>query len=130
MNSSASIELWDAKESKTDSLTAAGPHIRAHNGKLFFLFLNQNIYCGYSKEPSHWDCSFEHPKHMFQLMDKKIIASLGWKILLNWPNAAAAVFTCPSWVLSLKMLTWVEKTVKRDNQKPTNLDLQLCSKKL
>ena len=23
------------------------------------------------KEPSHWDGSFEHPKHMFQLMDKK-----------------------------------------------------------
>ena len=25
-----------------------------HTGKLFFLFLNQNICCGYSKEPSHW----------------------------------------------------------------------------
>ena len=29
-----------------------------------FLFLNQNIFCGYSKEPSQWDGSFEHPKHM------------------------------------------------------------------
>ena len=27
--------------------------------KLFFLFLNQNTCCGYSKEPS----LFEHPKH-------------------------------------------------------------------
>ena len=26
--------------------------IRVRTGKLFFLFLNQNIYCGYSKEPS------------------------------------------------------------------------------
>ena len=45
------------------------------NWKLFFLFLSQNICCGYSKEPSQWDGSFEHEKHMFKLMDKKIIAS-------------------------------------------------------
>ena len=32
--------------------------------EFFFLFLNQNICCGYSKEPSQWDGSFEHPKHM------------------------------------------------------------------
>ena len=44
--------------------------------KIIFLFLNQNICCGYSKEPSHGDGSFEHPKHMFKLMDKKIIAIL------------------------------------------------------
>ena len=29
-----------------------GPQIRVLNGKLFFLFLNQNMCCGYSKEPS------------------------------------------------------------------------------
>ena len=53
-----------------------GPQIRVHNGKLFFLFLNQNICCVYSKEPSHREGSSEHPKHMFKLMDKKIIAIL------------------------------------------------------
>ena len=32
---------------------------------LIFLFLNQNICCGYSKEPSQCDgSSFEHPKHV------------------------------------------------------------------
>ena len=31
--------------------------------------------CGYAKEPSHLDGSFEHPKHMFKLMDKKLIAN-------------------------------------------------------
>ena len=36
--------------------------IRVHNENLIFLFLNQNICCGYSKEPSQWDGSFEHPK--------------------------------------------------------------------
>ena len=30
-----------------------GPMKRVHSRNLFFLFLNQNICCGYSKEPSH-----------------------------------------------------------------------------
>ena len=55
------------------------------NEILFFIFLNQNICCGYSKESSQWDGSFENPKHMFKLMDKKKIAILSWKILHNWP---------------------------------------------
>ena len=46
---------------------------------------NQNICCGYSKEPSHRDGSFEHPKHMFELMDKKIITILCKLFFLNWP---------------------------------------------
>ena len=54
----------------------SGPQIRVRNKKVFFLFLNQNICCGYSKEPSQWDGFFEHPKHMFKVMDKKIIAIL------------------------------------------------------
>ena len=45
-------------------------------GKLFSLFLIQNLCCGYSKEPSQWDGSFEHPKHIFILMGKKIITIL------------------------------------------------------
>ena len=32
---------------------SSGPQIRVHNEKLFFVFLNQNICCGYSKERSH-----------------------------------------------------------------------------
>ena len=41
-----------------------------------FRVLNQHICSGYSKDPSQWDNSFEHPKHMFKLMDKKIISIL------------------------------------------------------
>ena len=62
-------------------LTAKGTHsglqIRVRTGKLFFLFLNQNIGCGYTKEPSQRDSSFEHPKHMFKLMGEEINAILG-----------------------------------------------------
>ena len=53
-----------------------GLQIRVRIEKLFSLFLIQNICCGYSKEPSQWDGSFEHPKHMFKLMGKKIIKLL------------------------------------------------------
>ena len=38
------------------------------NLKLFFLFLNQNMYCGCSKELSQGYSSFEHPKNMLKLM--------------------------------------------------------------
>ena len=36
--------------------------------KLNFLFLNQNICCGYSKEPSQWDGSFKRPKNILKLI--------------------------------------------------------------
>ena len=53
----------------------------------FFLFLNQNICCRYSKEMSQNETGFfEYPKHMFRLLGKEIIAILRWKYLLNWTN--------------------------------------------
>ena len=58
------------------NIIQSGPKIIVRNWKLFFLCLNQNICCGYSKEPSRWDGSFEHPKRMFKLIDKKIITIL------------------------------------------------------
>ena len=55
----------------------------------FFLFLDQNICCGYSKELSQLDSSFDHPKHMLKLMDKKIFIILGSK------NVSANAFHSP-----------------------------------
>ena len=57
-------------------ITHTGLQIRVRIWKLLSLFLIQNICCGYSKEPSRWDSSFEHPKHMFKLMGMKIIKIL------------------------------------------------------
>ena len=51
--------------------------------KIILLFLNQNICCGYLKEPSQWDGSFEHPEHIFKLVDKTIIAIWRKLFLLN-----------------------------------------------
>ena len=67
--------------------TFTGLQIRVRIGKLFFLFLNQNICCGCSKERSQCDGSFEHPNHMFKLMGKEIYAILGAQTILIWTYA-------------------------------------------
>ena len=54
--------------------------------KLFFLFFNRTIHCGYSKEPSQWDGSFEHPIHMIKLMGKKKIQFYIQKFSLSAPT--------------------------------------------
>ena len=58
--------------------------MRVRTGKLFFLFPNQSICYGYSKEPSQCDGSFEHPKHMFKLIGKEINAIVGAQTILIW----------------------------------------------
>ena len=55
--------------------------LRVRKENLIFLFLNQNICCGYSKELSQGDGSFEHPKHMLKRMGKKIFTFLRGKFL-------------------------------------------------
>ena len=78
---------WNSRitNANSDSLRSkSGLQLNVRNRKLFFLFLNQNICCECSKEPSQWDGSFENPKHMFRLLGKKIIAFLRSKSLLNW----------------------------------------------
>ena len=61
------------------------PIVKTAYSKLFFLFLNQNICCGYSKEPSQLDGSFEHPKYMLRLVAKKIFTILPSNFLLSKP---------------------------------------------
>ena len=53
----------------------AGLQIRVRNRKIIFSFLKRTICCGYSKEPSQRDGSFEHPNHM-KNMDKEIFTIL------------------------------------------------------
>ena len=50
--------------------------------KIMFLFLNQNICCGYSKELSQPDDSSEHPKQTLKMMGKKIYTVLHSKFLV------------------------------------------------
>ena len=51
--------------------------------KLTFLILKQNICCGYSKELSILEGSFEHPKYLLKLMGKKIFAILHSKTIIE-----------------------------------------------
>ena len=73
--------------------------------KIIFLFLKQNICCGFSKEPSQSDGSFEHPKHlighlirhpkhMSELIGNDIITILCTKSLLicTYLNSTKAVW--------------------------------------
>ena len=41
---------------------------------LTILFINQNICCVFSFEPSQWRGYFEHPKQMLKFKDKKIFS--------------------------------------------------------
>ena len=63
---------------RIDIWYATGLQLRVRNRNLIFLFLNQNICCGYSKEPSQWEGSLEHPKHKLKLLGKKIFTILLW----------------------------------------------------
>ena len=44
-----------------------------------FLFLDENICCGYSLEVPHWGTSYEYPQHMFLSRNKKNMASFWLK---------------------------------------------------
>ena len=50
-------------------MQASHLQLSVQNENLFFLFLNQNIWHGYSKEPSHWDNENEN---LFFLFPTKI----------------------------------------------------------
>ena len=82
-------------------------HFRTHNKNLIFLFLNQKICCGYSKELSQWDGSFEHPKHMLNLMGKKIFTTLRWKNWLSKPVLFYVLMLTLTCSRSIIMSTWL-----------------------
>ena len=46
---------------------------------IFFLFLKENICCGYSLEAPQGGASNEYPQHMFSLRNKKDISSFRMK---------------------------------------------------
>ena len=56
----------------------------SYSGKnSFFIFLNQTFCFGYSKEPSQCDGSFEHPKHMLKMINKKIMKIVELFLLIH-----------------------------------------------
>ena len=55
-----------------------------NNEKLFFLFLNKNLYCGNSKEPSQCDGSFEHQIEMVLFSTKTHVSIDGLENNFNF----------------------------------------------
>ena len=88
------LQKENVKNRKTRLNALPGLQIRVLIGKPFSLFLIQNICCGYSKEPSQWDGSFEHPKHMIKLTGKVINEILGAQTILIWTYA---IVSTTSW---------------------------------
>ena len=81
--------------------------------EIIFLSISLNMFFGCSKEPSHWDCSFEIPQHMFWLRNKKINFQLR---TLIWGHAAALVFILFLFLLKKKnqeyhgaSTVWIQK---------------------
>ena len=60
-------------------------NVKSGNRKIIFLSLNQNICCGYSKEPSQCDESFENPKHMLKIIGNKIFTIYAEYFCLSKP---------------------------------------------
>ena len=56
----------------------------------------------YSKEPSQWDGSFEHQKHMLQLIGKEIFTILRSKILYMRSQDASICFALCSFLCNSK----------------------------
>ena len=73
MSSQGSINTARVFAAHTHEVLESGFQIRVGIGNLFSLSRIQNICCGYSKEPSQGNGSFQPPKHMFKLMGKKIV---------------------------------------------------------
>ena len=62
-----SLTILSFYESVTASDGYRGGYVSFVHFLLYFLlFLNQNICCGNSKEPSQLDGSFEHPRDIFK----------------------------------------------------------------
>ena len=75
------------------------------NHKIHCIYLNLAALLTYNQY--HRDGSFEHPKSMFNLMDKKIITILHLKSLLNWPYGLGSerIWNSASFILHEKLIT-------------------------
>ena len=75
------LHIYIRRDTRWVTYIPTGLKFRVRSRKLIFLVLNQNICYGCTKEPSQWDGSFEHPKHTFKLIGKKIFTILRSKLL-------------------------------------------------
>ena len=82
------------------TFVSPGIKLRVHTKQLKFLFLNQNIIlcCGYSKESSQWDGSFEHPKHMLNWWVRKCWRFYAQNFCLSKPMSLIYLYNNLWWL--------------------------------
>ena len=69
--------MYHVKHAFGNMWTAKAPWIRGGIHTLFFLFLHENTYCGYSLEVPQQGASNEYPQHMFSYRIKTILVLFG-----------------------------------------------------
>ena len=112
------FNLWDLP---------TGLQIRVRTEKLFFLFLNQNICCGYSKNRLNEKILLS-TQNMFKLMGKEINAILGAQNILIWTYVSPFFFIC---VLSPLFILWaLPSWVYQRNSKITVLNSPYQNRRL
>ena len=87
------------------------------NKTFTFLFLNQNICCRYSKEPSQWDGCFEHPKHTLKLIGKKIFTTL--RIIFCLSKLVGSLITSGKYIIFFSENEYRFKSLPGHSWQPT-----------
>ena len=79
---------------------------------IIFLPINLNICFGCTKEPSHWDGSFEYPQHMFWMRNKENNFPIG--TLICRPACC---------LLTIRMLSVIDN---KDTDQTVKIHLLMC----
>ena len=81
-----------------------------------FLFLHENICCGYLSEASHQGASNEYPQHMFSWRNKK-------NIYLDIPHSVVLIFFVLFGPKNLPCRYWLELTFRDFNVLEKSLEI-------
>ena len=79
---------------------------------IFFLFLRENICCGYSLEAPHGGASNEYPQHMFS---RRNIENIYMMTLLT---GAIHIFRCLIWAFCIGVLLLYDNGSENGQQRP------------
>ena len=121
------LRIWGWFSKYWHGVMSSGLKLWVRNENIIFLFLIQNICCGYLKEPSQWNGSFEHPKHMLKLLSKKYFQFYAENVRWSKPVVFVTNITiCLTIVSNNKyIITGLDKQNKKIQLKIVNIFLHI-----